>query len=413
LEPFRFPVPAAAGRYDDLEPFWLDDHTLLFTSTRGGGRSEYDGSPVAQLYRFDLDTHALARLTAERNGVASPAFDARRRRILYSRWWYNRWRPAAHVAPGAPPESSLTLSAARAMRPDTVNLWQPMSIAEDGGDSRVEVAPVADRRAGSLIDLAVGRDGALYGVVADALGLSPRPGALEVVARDGPRRAPRHFAGAFPGPAAGAGYGSPRGLASPSGIAPAPLDDGRVVVSLDRGGRGDYGLWVVDRHGGNAWQLLDLPGSMELDATPWRAHAAPRAKATAVALADPPVSAAELARWPWRFRFHNRDVFGAGFGPVDSRARASARIRFWASLARPDSAGGDTLVMVREVPVRNGGVDERDLPAGIPMFEQLLDAGGNVMRSAHGPAQVAGFNAGLPGRTSNCVGCHLGHSIAR
>jgi hypothetical protein len=44
------------------------------------------------------------------------------------------------------------------------------------------------------------------------------------------------------------------------------------------------------------------------------------------------------------------------------------------------------------------------------MFEQLTDANGRALLSAHGPAQVRGFNSGAPGTTSRCKGCHLGHS---
>jgi hypothetical protein len=133
--------------------------------------------------------------------------------------------------------------------------------------------------------------------------------------------------------------------------------------------------------------------------------------------AGPPATPSELARWPHRFRFFNRNVFAAGFGTREAaaaRAAGPVRIRFWAALPRAGSPHGDTLVLVREAPVsREGRVDERNLPAGVPMFEQLLGADGRVLRSAHGPTHVAGYNAGVPGGTSSCVGCHRGHSLAR
>jgi hypothetical protein len=43
------------------------------------------------------------------------------------------------------------------------------------------------------------------------------------------------------------------------------------------------------------------------------------------------------------------------------------------------------------------------------MFEQVVDARGRLLRSASGPAHVAGFNASAPGER-RCVGCHVGHS---
>jgi hypothetical protein len=51
------------------------------------------------------------------------------------------------------------------------------------------------------------------------------------------------------------------------------------------------------------------------------------------------------------------------------------------------------VILVREAAVGPGGeVNERDLPADVPMFEQLVDAGGAVLMTAHGPAHVAGSN---------------------
>jgi hypothetical protein len=409
-------VPPVRGeRYDDLEACWLDDSTLVFASTRGGERSQYDGSAVAQLWRFDLRTHAIARLTAERNGVEGPTVDPRTGRILYSRWWFNRWRPA--TAAGASPASSLTLDASRSLVRDTINQWQPMSIAPDGSDPRVAVAPGRTRRDGSLVQIAFARSGAILGVTGDALGMSPSPGALEVTVRNGRDAAPRHLAGAVVDPDGAPAYGSARGLASPSACAPAPLEDGRALVSIDRGGRGDFGVWIVDLPGGAARRLADLPGTLELDAVPWIPTPRRPVSSARPSLAPPPRTLAELASWPERFRFLDRDVFGGGFGADSARsarARGATRIRFWTVLPRAEAPGGDTLVLVREAAVaRNGHVDERDLPAGIPMFEQLVDARGAVLMSAHGAAQVAGYNVGLPGRTTSCVGCHRGHSLKR
>jgi hypothetical protein len=87
------------------------------------------------------------------------------------------------------------------------------------------------------------------------------------------------------------------------------------------------------------------------------------------------------------------------------------RIRFFAALSRPDAAGGDTVILLRESPVdMSGAVHETELPADTPLFEQLVDAHGHVLRSASGPAHVPGFNAGRYGHGTKCVGCHLGHS---
>lgn len=391
-------APRAAARYDDLDPCWVDDHTLVFASTRDGQRSEYDGSPAPQLFRLDLDAARLTRLTAERNGAEAPSLDRRTGRIVYSRWWFNRTRP--------PGETS-----------DTVNVWQAISIRADGTDPRLVAPRARESRRESLTQPAIAGDGSLYGVLGDVSGLSPSPGKTEVVrVRPGSDHA-EHVAGAYVDPEIRSRYGSTRGLASPSASAPMPLGDGRVLFSLDAGGRGDYGIWIANADGSSARPLLDLSGTLELDATPfapWHALPAPPARES---LEPMPASPDDLARHRTTFRFLNRDVFGAGFGAKEAaaaRAAGPVRIRFFAALASATAAGGDTVVLVREAAVAaNGRVDESGLPAGVPMFEQLVDARGSVLRSAHGAAHVAGFNFGRPGATASCVGCHRGHSLAR
>jgi hypothetical protein len=424
--PRALTAPPAAGagepRADDLDPCWLDDSTLALASTRGGWRSQYDGSPAAQIWRLDLGSGWLARLTAERNGAEKPGRDPKAGAIVYARWWFNRWRPAREASG----RLSVTADPYATATPDSADLWQVMSIAPNGSSPRLFAGAFADRRGESLDEPAVGAGGATLGVVGDRLGLSPTPGATEVVCFTSPHAPPRHVAGARFSPENAPRYGSRSGLASPSACAPAWLPDGRVLLSLDRGGRGDFGLWTVNRDGSDLRLVADLPGTLELDAAPAVAWRAPRAPAVTVALRAPPRDPAALAAWPDTFRFLNRDVFAGGnfergvepgspsSGAAASRDPAAARIRFWASLPRGGSGGGDTLVLVREAAVGPGGrVDEHGLPAGVPMFEQLVGADGRVLRSALASAHVAGFNTGWPGETARCVGCHRGHSIAR
>jgi hypothetical protein len=115
------------------------------------------------------------------------------------------------------------------------------------------------------------------------------------------------------------------------------------------------------------------------------------------------------------FRFDCLNVFANG--PVDAampdapRAEPGARIRFFATLARPDAAGADTAVLLRETPVGpDGSVHVDDLPADTPLFEQLVDAHGHVLRAGSGPAHVPGTNFARLGSGTRCVGCHAGHS---
>lgn len=392
------PAPDAESRYDDFDPCWIDDHTLVFASTRDAQVSEYDGSRVPQLFRFDLGSRRLTRLTAERNGAVNPSLDRRTGRIVYARWWYNRTRPPGETA-------------------DTVNVWQAISIRTDGADPKLVARRARETRRESLAQPIIAWDGSLYGTLGDVSGLSPSPGKTELVRiRPGSDQA-EHVAGAYVDPQIRSRYGSTSGLASPSACGPKPLDDGRILFSMDAGGRGDWGVWIANADGSNAQPLVDRPGTLELDAVPWQTWKAIPAPPALASLDPLPGSVAELGPPRATFHFLDRNVFGAGFGAKEAaRARAAGpvRIRFFAALARPEVEGGDTVVLVREAPVaKNGRVDQAGLPAGVPMFEQLMDAHGSVLRSAHGAAHVAGFNFGRPNQTASCVGCHRGHSLAK
>jgi len=261
---------------------------------------------------------------------------------------------------------------------------------------------------------AVLADGSIVATYASNLGLSPGPGRLGIQ-RFWPRLGKaRRLIGAIVDAAAASNYGSPHGLAAPAACDPAGLPDGRILFSYDPGGHGEFGLYVMDRDGSHVQRVYGSPGSMALDAAPVVAWRAPRRVALPPETAPVPARPEDLAMLA-TFRFFDRDVFAGGHAlpgvhAAPPRTR-DARIRFWAALPRPDVAGGDTAVLVRETPVHpDGSVDER-VPAGVPMFEQLVDAHGRVLRSMDGPAHVAGLNAGAPDAIVTCVGCHTGHSV--
>jgi hypothetical protein len=124
---------------------------------------------------------------------------------------------------------------------------------------------------------------------------------------------------------------------------------------------------------------------------------------------------AEVVNDPRTARFDCLNIFANG--PVDSPipgailARRDARIRFFGAVPRPGRPGEDSLVVVGEAQVTpQGRVAVERAPADVPLFEQVTDAAGNVLRSANGPAHVQGFNFTRPGAGTKCVGCHMGHS---
>jgi hypothetical protein len=173
-----------------------------------------------------------------------------------------------------------------------------------------------------------------------------------------------------------------------------------LIVSLDRGARGDFGLYVITPNG-DTQRLLDLEGTSELDA----AIVSPHRDGVILTSDDDRTS----------FRFHDSDVFA---GPGAAARVSGARVHFYAMHVPVVARGIATVFHVGETPVAADGSVDKQLPVSNsiftePMFETLTDSLGHVLMTAHGPAQVRGFNNGAPGSTVTCRGCHLGHSVLK
>ncbi|HEY3216035.1 MAG TPA: hypothetical protein VGK93_06040 [Candidatus Eisenbacteria bacterium] len=415
------PLGSAASRfrrYDDLDPCWLDDTLLCFASTRYPQRAQYADLPVTNLFLLRVpaaadEPEAPRRLTSERNGAEEPVWDPRAGRVVFTRWWFNRHRPSA---------DGLTTDPATAIARDSVNLWQAVEVLLDGSDLRLAYGALTSARGTMAYQPAILANGSLVAVYAGNLGLSPRPAGLGI--QSFPRRfgQARRLAGAAVEDTAGDSYGDVRGLAAPAACAPVGLPDGRILFSYSPGGRGDFGLFVMNSDGSRLERVQDLPGTLELDAAPLirrqPRRGVPKLAAqvgSLPALADLPAQDLEGIERRGSFRYQCLNAFAQD--AVDSPVRDAppampgARIRFFAVLARPGQPGGDTAVLVREAPVApDGAIDQAGLPADVPMFEQVVDPEGRVLMSAHGPAHVAGSNAGRPGVASRCLGCHRGHT---
>ena len=384
-------------RFDDLDPCWIGADLLCFASTRDAMESQY--APVRATNLFVVSTRIEdaatppRRITSERNGAEEPAFDPRRGQIVYSRWWFNRFAPPR--PPSAAPD-------------DSVNLWHAIALTPEG--PRLRCGSVTSRRAMTAYQITFLPDGAAVAVCGLNLGLWPRPGALAIQRFTTSSAPVVRLAGAVLPDSVRGGYPDALGLAAPAACAPAALPDGRVVFSHDPGGRGDFGLWIV-RPAFPPAALFDRPGALELDAAPIVRRSLPRA-AVPFTFHDRqspanPVGQGEAGP---TFDYLSLGLFKGGReAPGPPTWTPGTRIRFLA--AAPRERGPDTTLLIRELAVdADGRVEARGLPADVPLFEQLLGPDGMVLRAAHGPAHVAGFNAGAPGGRSRCVGCHLGHS---
>ncbi len=241
--------------------------------------------------------------------------------------------------------------------------------------------------------------------------LLPEPGPSALVA----------YPGGFAPPLVLAGPGRFGAAARSRAMAPAALPDGRIAFAYDPAGDGDFGLWTVRPDGTRLERVLDLPGTHELDPAPLVARRAPIfALDEGGGIEDlapllPATTMAELTRLDDTFRFDCLNVYATG--PVDSpfpdapKIGQDVRIRFYATLARPGAATGDSVVLVRESRIEaSGAVHEHDIPGDVPLFEQLVDGRGRVLRSPRGPAHVPGANFSRAGAGTKCIGCHSGHS---
>jgi len=384
----RLPIASPPGA-DDLDPCWIGPRSIVFASTRGARVSQYARIPVTNLWRWDFDGRPPRALTFERNGAEEPCRDPVTGRVLFSRWWFNRHQPADSGG-------LIEVRAGDALA-ERANLWHVMSVTEQGGDERLTAGRMTARRTAMGYQATVLAGGDVLATFALHTGMFPTGGAYGIQRLDRAGARSERIAGTTLENDQPVGYGGTGGLASPSACAPAALPGGRIVFAFDPAGRGDFGLVTSDDHGRGRVTLVDLPGTLELDPAP----------VVTWAVRDRPL-VAERGTSSGTFRYRNRDVFAGAGAPART---SGARLRFFQTLDRPDADGGDSVVMVREVGVpRSGLVDERELPAGVPMFEQLLDAHGRTLQGPLGPAHVLGLNVGSPGATATCRGCHVGHS---
>ena len=385
-------APGTPYRYDDFDPAWLPDGRVVFASTRYRQIAEQGGVPASNLFvtgpRGDLE-----RITSDRNGAEEPSVDPRTGFVVCARWWTSRFLASDRTPRGVTTDRALAVAA------DDVDLWHAITLTPGGDFPKLAGGFPRERPLTMAYQPVILDDGTLVGVSAGNTSLVPAPGET--------------FVHAFPG-----GFARPVRLPLARACAPASIGARRLVVSADPAGTGDFGLYVVSLDGGPASRLVDLPGTLELDAAllaPRRSPPAFGRYAEAVPGEAPPRELESHMSQGHTFRFDCLNVFANA--PVDAPFpdappfQHGLKIRFFAVLPGAGGAGGDSLVLVREAPVREGGaVHEDGLPSDVPMFEQLVDARGNIVRSASGPAHVPGFNTARFGSGTQCVGCHIGHS---
>lgn len=453
LSQFR-DVASNFKKYDDTDPAWMPDGRIVFSSTRWPEFGQYGGVHASNLYVVNANGSSLHRITSERNGADRPQIDPITGKIVYSRWWRNFRVAMDSMAVQNDPQGGYIskdglLSVIYSKPPPNTNevgghrnldrnTWHLATINPDG----TELAQWAGRSSsffyGQIANHAYGGsfapDGTFYA------NFFPMNNMTEAAGFGGIRRYKRGPNGyvsiigvtdrndsKYPL----VNYNPPsHGIYQGSYAAePEVLPDGRLLISLAKDTKQDYGLYTINADGSGLTPLYDNSGTTELRARVIRTRPLPPViadKITQVASMLPPKAEGPYDK-DGTFTFKALNVYFNA--PVDTDilsampVGSASKIRFFIDHQRWEQSGSheglDWPILIKEIPVNADGSVTNQSPANVPLFEQIRTADNKVPltgKAAHpeemgGAAHVAGMNFGRPGEVQTCVGCHAGHSM--
>lgn len=425
------PRAARFERYDDFDPCYLPDGRICFVSTRSPGVAPDGRHRTTNLFLVDADGSALHRITSERYGADTPAVDPRTGLIVYSRWWLT---PGAAARPSAVDPAVDT--ALRGIADDEfpgLNLWHLASIRPDGAGLSLFSGAALDRSATMAYRPSFLANGSAVSL--DLIDIPVPAKNLRTLLRRQDRGAqaattlggPNVSRVVLPG-RPGNGYYSPEipPQISQSNFAFAsaePLPDGRVLVT---GAVADADSMQTD-----VFILADLlPGTppsflfgttttLELDAVP----VVPREQPPVIEDEAPPLSehgaihtAEDAIEANGSFRFICENIFAnAGVDVTIANAPPVGEelsIEFWMNPQQSATTDLTDPILVDRLAIPASGRIEKELPAGVPLFEVLRRTDGSIPVGRDGQVfHVGGANFGVADSEARCVGCHAGHSL--
>ena len=395
-------------QYDDFDPCYLPDGRVVFASTRYPSMALLDNVHTSNLYVMKADGAEMHRITSERNGAEEPTIDPVTGKIVYARWWVNIDMPS-NVG-----EHGLTRNKGDALTDDIANIWQAIIINPDGNELKLYAGFPRTRFGTQTYKPGVMNDGRLLSVFSPHTSLSRSIGGAGI----------RWFKPGADFEHYVIGTPSAESLrvvsaAPPFATDPVPLSDNAILLSYSHDGI-DYGIYSVRLDGSQRRKIIDLPGTLELEPQVLQPRRVPPILADQfpAPITDlPPMvdSASHYRNDLFRFDCMNIYTNGAVDEPIPDGPHITigASIRFFISVQGNNPFIPGPSILLKEVPVfNNGGVHEPELPADMPLFEQIADSSGKVLEAPGGRfAHVPGMNFERIGGGTKCVGCHVGHSI--
>ena len=403
-------------KYDDIDPVYLPDGKIIFASTRYPCLSEFGGFQTTNLYIADTTASDIYRITTERNGGEKPTIDPVSGRILYSRWWANIDRPSNLTPTGYTRDDSLALTT------DRGNIWQVSLVNPDGDALKQYGTDPRNRRSLFSYRPRVMPDGKLLSVFIPHMPMITTGGSPGI----------RYYTKGFSEIHNVIGVDTLTSLyvqtppsvgtmQPPYATDPVPLPDGRIMFSYATTvAEQDYGIYTCNLSGSGLTQVVDLPGTLELNAELLIPRPVPPLISYLTAFDTnlvPPTTNPNTFYQGGLFRFDCLNVYSNG--PVDApiddapSIKKNAKFRFFFNFQRQDENGLDQPILFREIALdRDGKIAEGDMPANVSMFEQIVDSTGKLLTNKEGHfAHVLGMNFGNNGSGTKCVGCHAGHTL--
>lgn len=411
LEQFG-PAASKFSKYEDIDPIYLPDGRILFASTRYPTLS-MSGYPATNLFVTDTLSTFIKRVTTERNSGEKPTIDPVSGTIIYSRWWQNIDRPS-NLTP-----NRITRDDAYALSPDFGNVWQIASCITDADELRFYAG---DPRTRLTINNYRGRlmsNGDLLSVFTPDRSMTMTSGSPGI-------RLTKHGLSNFQSligvDTMTALYSntSPYTYAGPYATDPVELSSGKVLFSYAVSPlNADFALFTYDLSSHIISPFFDVPGKLELNAEVVKPRPLPPMR---IGLDDydtsrvPPTTDPNTFYQGGLFRFDCLNVYANA--PVDvpiddaPPIKKKAKFQFFLNFQRQDPNGLDYPILFREIDLDfDGKIAQGDIPANVPMFEQMVDSAGKVLVNPKGNiAHVMGLNFGAQGSGTKCVGCHAGHT---